>query len=69
MEWIRGFFLLFKQYRKQKKIDSDLNKAKKHAILALAYWKDCSEESDLHFQIQHSNTYVRLGKGMFEKCS
>lgn len=62
LAWVRGFLFLVKQYRKQKKSESDLYKAKKHALLALAYWKGCCEECDLHFQIENSSVYVRLGK-------
>lgn len=50
-------------YRKHKKIESNIYNANKHALMALAYWKDCMEECDLHFQIEDSSLYVRLGKG------
>ena len=36
--------------------------AKKHALLALTYWKNCTEECDLPFQIEHSSLHDRLGK-------
>lgn len=62
LKWFKDYCFLFRQYRKQKQMESDLYNAKKHAILALAYWKDCVEESDLHFQIENSEKYVRLGK-------
>lgn len=62
IEWIKGYIFLLRQYRKQKKIESDLYKAQKHALLALAYWKDCGEQMNLHFQIENSSIYVRLGK-------
>ncbi len=58
----KKYFFLFSKYRKQKKIQSDLYNAKKHALIALAYWKDCDEQSDLHFQIENSSKHVRLGK-------
>lgn len=62
LTWFKECFFLLRQYIKQKSIESDLKKAQKHALLALAYWKDCKEEADLHFQIENSSTYVRLGK-------
>ncbi len=61
IKWAKGWIFLIRQNRKQKKIESDLYKAKKHAILALAYWKDCAETYDLHFQIKESSLYVHLG--------
>lgn len=62
MNWIKGSFFLLKQKMKKRKLESNLYNAKKHAILALAYWKDTREESDLHFQLKNSSIYVRLGK-------
>jgi len=62
IERLKGYFFLLLQYKKQKRLESNLYKAQKHAILALAYWKDCNEKSDLHFQIEKSSIYVRLGK-------
>lgn len=62
IEWIKGYVFLIKQYQKKKKIESNLYKAKKHALLALAYWKDCNEEFDLQFQVEGSDIFVRLGK-------
>ena len=62
ISWLKGGLFLIKQYKKQKKLQSDLYKAQKHAILALAYWKDCEESLDLQFQISESSIYVRLGK-------
>jgi len=62
IKWIKSFFFLLGMYRKQKKLESDLYNAKKHALLSLAYWKDCAEECDLNFQIEQSSIYVRLGK-------
>lgn len=64
IKWIRGWIFLIRQYRKQKKISSDLYHAQKHALLALAYWKRCGEAIDLHFQIEEPSIYVRLGKGI-----
>ncbi len=63
IKWIKDCCFLFKMYRKQKKFESNIYNAKKHALLALAYWKNCMEDSDLHFQIEDSSIYVRLGKG------
>lgn len=52
---IKGYF------QRHKKINN-LEKAQRHALIALAYWKKCDEDSDLHFQIINSVFYVRLGK-------
>ncbi len=62
IEKFKGSLFLWRQYKKQKKFASDLNNAQKHALLALAYWKDCEEHCDLHFQMENSTIYVRLGK-------
>ncbi len=65
IEKFKGLLFLFRHYKNQKKIESDLYNAKKHALLALAYWKDCqhlTEDCDLHFQMENSSIYVRLGK-------
>jgi hypothetical protein len=61
---IKGYFFLLKQKKKQKKIQNDLLKAQEHALLALAYWKDCHKiiDVDLLFKLENSNIYVRLGK-------
>ena len=58
---IKEWLFLYRQYRKAKKIISDLEKAEFHAILALAYWNDCNEEEDLKFYAKESRKYVRLG--------
>ncbi len=59
-----GRFLLFGLLHKCKISESENNlmNAKKHAIIALAYWDDCTEDSDIHICIESSSTYVRLGK-------
>ncbi len=62
MKWIKEWFFLIRNYRKQKKIESDLYNAKKHALIALAYWKHCTGECDLQFQIEKSRKFVTLGK-------
>ncbi len=55
-----------KSFFKKRKEKSDLWKAKKHAIIALAYWKDCPHEtSDLVFHLENSNIYVRLGREFY----
>lgn len=55
-------FDFIKKFLNKNKKNNNLIEAIRHAIIALAYWKDCEEESDLHFQIENSTTYVRLGK-------
>lgn len=62
IDWIKGYLFLIKQYKNAKRLESNLFKAKKHAILALAYWKECEEQTGLHFQIEDSEIFVRLGK-------
>lgn len=62
IEWIKSLYKRYRKTIKQNKSNSNLYNAKKHAIIALAYWKHCEGESDLHFQIEKSNIYVRLGK-------
>ena len=62
MVWIRSVFNRYMDAVKENKKTSNLYKAQKHALLALAYWKACEEEADLHFQIKNSNIYVKLGK-------
>jgi len=59
-----GRFLFLGLFHKcvVKKNENDLLKAKRYAILALAYWKNCKEESDIQIQIEGTSTYVRLGK-------
>jgi hypothetical protein len=63
IKFIKEYLFLWKQYRKQKRICSAIDNAQKHALLSLAYWKDCEKECGLLFQIEKSNIYVRLGKG------
>lgn len=62
IKWLKNYFLVLRQYRKQKKVKSNLYNAKKHALLALYYWKDCTEEADFLFQVKDASLYVRLGK-------
>lgn len=59
MEWIS---VKDKEKKPKNCENENLYKAKRHALLALAYWKDCKEECDLHFQIENSSKYIRLGK-------
>ena len=62
LKWIKSKFTQYKDTVKQNTETINLYKAKKHALLALAYWKDCEEKSDVHFQIENTSIYVRLGK-------
>ena len=62
INWIIETWFLIRQYRKQKKLLSNLENAQKHALLALAYWKRCEEQTDLHFEIEKTGVYVRLGR-------
>lgn len=63
IKWIKDVFFRYKQTEKSNVDTKNLYKAKKNALLALDYWKNCMEESDLHFQIEDSSIFVRLGKG------
>jgi hypothetical protein len=62
MEWMRKIFHRYQKTVTCNRQTENLYKAKKHALLALKYWKDCNEEADLHFKIEKSSIYVRLGK-------
>ena len=62
IDWLNKKFRQYKKHEQQVIDNKNLYKAKKHALLALAYWKDCDEKSDLHFQIDGTHTYIRLGK-------
>lgn len=62
IDWLKK---KYKQYKKTEELNrrtSNLYNAKKHALLALSYWKDCDEESDIQIQIENTSTYVKLGK-------
>lgn len=65
--WMKELFFLLKQYRKAKKQESNFYNAKKHALLALAYWKQCVEHlpmnslPEMHFQVENTNIYIRMG--------
>lgn len=61
-KWFASLIQRYKNTVKDNEDTKNLYNAKKHALLALAHWKKCNEKSDLHIQIQNTNTYVRLGK-------
>lgn len=62
IQWFRKYINRIRERRKQKKIKCDYEKAVKHAVFALAYWKDCEGKSELHIQATGTNVYVRLGR-------
>ena len=62
LTWIKKKYHYYKKKEQENRNTRNLYKAKKHALLALAYWKDCDEECDFHLQIENTTTYIRLGK-------
>lgn len=62
IKWIKDYFLKRKIRKEQIKLKNDLYYAQVYAIKSLAYWMNCEEKSDLVFQVQNTNIYVRLGR-------
>ncbi len=62
LEWFKSKINQYKTTEKENRMSENSYKARKHALLALSYWKECNEEIDIHIQIEGSSIYVRLGK-------
>ena len=62
IDYIKDWLFVFRHYRKQKKIASNLDKAQEYAILALAYWNECERDVDIGYHVEGTGIYVRLGE-------
>jgi hypothetical protein len=48
----------------------NLDKAQRHAILALAYWKDCKDEMERGnhvYKLEDTDIFIMLGRGIIEE--
>lgn len=57
-KFIYGLLIRYQMRRN----DENLKKAKYHALLALAYWKDADYNEDIAYNVTDTTIYVRLGK-------
>lgn len=54
-KWIAIYFITRKKL-------SDLEKAKRFAILALSYWNACESDGDIEIRIENTSTCIRMEK-------